>query len=901
MSLKVFACICLNCAAVMLTAAPAENVIIPGPAAKKLQFRLSDNGASTKAFLPKVGADSVVTVDFSDQSNADNYMFINFGSFDLTDYLPGGYLEAEVEVDRPILRLSTCVADPARFWPSRISLTGEALLKGGRQILRFYFDEMPEAVKNDPKYQLHMLLHDTGGESKGEAKFKLLGTKLVKSAPHWEKEKTECYRTQYNWRNFPDLGKFYRGKYDRLVPAAAIEGNPFVTSIPLNGEYEKKYIGDITWKYDQLLDYAPAKPGVKLDNAQKVKVPEPAAPDQPGGYYWYKRDFKVAKPADGKVYLQFKDLADTAEIFVNGERVGTQTNARRNYAWVMRNSSRQTNTWGKPAKEVMKFQHFERCGIKFPFDESAIPDDDVLLLPILTGKYPWNYVYDVTGLVKNDENTLAVRLYNNPVRGYWIFKNGEERHHKGIAGILGDVNLYVEQVAAFTAMEPVAAEQVGEDGMVIRTIAGTIRPAAAKVVADGHGLRAEAVPDKDGKFAIPVSLPANFDRYCFTVTALDQDGKAFAARNVEFNGSVIEFRHDKLFVNGDSFQIRGINGDPGIEWNNAITKTRRHWLNRLKFFKNLGFNAMRMEGITAEQIQDACEAGFMVMPVYASGSCNTSEVALGNLDNPDYEQLTDAHKEMVLQLNSYPNILFWNSGNENHPSGGYNDKPQMERYLEAARENIRKFDPGKRPVTYANLDTFGNYWFFNAGQDVLGYNSYALIPEFKQMMSTMYKTVKKPIVFCEWGFTENAGKGAKYRSGDIQKWENEMREKLGLMRQSPGVIGGFLYAHHGELDDVRGREFLQEIMASFKLTKENDSIKFENQDVATLRKVSIQLVSPDNVISSEWAGELKPGGLMRLAFPEKARKNSTELRLEISFETHRGLQHRYTRMVDRIK
>ena len=54
-------------------------------------------------------------------------------------------------------------------------------------------------------------------------------------------------------------------------------------------------------------------------------------------------------------------------------------------------------------------------------------------------------------------------------------------------------------------------------------------------------------------------------------------------------------------------------------------------------------------------------------------------------------------------------------------------------------------------------------------------------------------------------------------------------------------------------------------------------------------------------IHQEWADELKPGRSMRLLFPESAQKNSSDLRLEIRFETHRGLKHSYTKMVDRIK
>ena len=147
--------------------------------------------------------------------------------------------------------------------------------------------------------------------------------------------------------------------------------------------------------------------------------------------------------------------------------------------------------------------------------------------------------------------------------------------------------------------------------------------------------------------------------------------------------------------------------------------------------------------------------------------------------------------------------------------------------------------------------------------------------------------------------TENETKGTALRKKDIAQWEKDMEAKLASMRNTEGCVGGFLYAHHGELLDVRGREFLQKVMAPFRLTREGNTIKFENQDVATLRKVSIQLVSPDNVVESEWIDELKPGRSLRIACPAELR-NDASLRLEIRFETHRGLKHAYTRMVNRI-
>ena len=49
--------------------------------------------------------------------------------------------------------------------------------------------------------------------------------------------------------------------------------------------------------------------------------------------------------------------------------------------------------------------------------------------------------------------------------------------------------------------------KVAEDGTVVRTISGKVRPGTAAVSADGHGLRVDVVPDREGKFSIPLTLP----------------------------------------------------------------------------------------------------------------------------------------------------------------------------------------------------------------------------------------------------------------------------------------------------------------------------------------------------------------------------------------------------------
>ncbi len=864
----------------------------------KLVFKPSDNGTDTKVFLSTEVTPEKLVIDFVDQADADNYLHIDLGKFDLSPYYPGGYLEVDAEVDQPILRLNPSLAEPNRFWPTRLFVEQEAKMKPGRRTYRFYFDTLPPkrvAAKND---HLYLFLHDIGGEAQGKAKFTLHGTRLVKPSPNFREEKSTCYREQYNWRNFPDLGKFYRGKYDQLVPAEAIEANPFITRTNLNGSFEKAYLGDLTWKYDALADAGFAVPGAKLENMVTVSVPEKPVADQKGGHYIYRKTFPFPTRAGEKVYLRIGDLADSAEIYLNGKHIGTQSSVRKNHSWVLENGSRQSNTWGKPVREVVKFQNFERVGIPSPFNPADLPDAEVMMLPIYSGEYPWNHVFDVTEAIQPGENTLAIRLYGNPVKGWWIYRHTEDRTFRNEFGIFGDVELLTEARPAFVQAATSTVGSVHTDGTVDRVFSGKVAAGTKQVIASGHGRTLELPINAAGEFTGTLPLPANFDRYAFTLTAFDAEGRATDSRNLEFNGSVVELRDGKLFVNGDQFAIRGINSDTGIEWENGRRQTRRQWLKMLATYKQLGFNAIRLEAATPRQMQDAFDYGLMVMPVYAAGSCNTSEVALGNLDTPDLDFNTDAHREMALLLAHYPNVLFWNSGNENHHTPGYNDKEQMDEYLVAAEKALKEFDPDRRPVTYANLDTFGTHWFFTAGQEVLGYNSYRFPDDFARMMAEVYGETKLPIVFCEWGLTENETKGTALRNADIAKWEKDMEAKLDLLRDAPGCVGGFLYPHHGELHDVQGREWLQKVMASFRLTREGDSVKFDNQDVCTLRNVKLQLVSPDNIVEGEWLNELKPGQSMRIACPTE---NLDNLRLEISFETHRGLKQNYTRMMNRVK
>jgi hypothetical protein len=893
----------LSCAAIMLTAAPAAKVIFPGPAAKQFQFRPSDNGTDAQAFTQSLN-DREFEVKFKDRDNQDNYLHVDLGKFDILPYFPGGCIEVDAAIDQPVLRMTVSVSDPACFWPRRAMLESEANMTAGRCIYRFYLDTMTRDRLAEGNDHLYLFLHDYSGKSRGQATVKIYGIKINQQTGKWKQEKSECYSRQYNWRKFEDLGLFYRGRYDNLTAWAELADNPFLQQTSLNGKWSKTYCGDKTWDYAFLPDKSFADPGKPLNNAQEITVPEPAKADQAGGHYLYKRNFELVKKNGGRVFMRFDDLADSAEIYVNGQWIGTQSSVRKRHEWILENGSRHVNTWGKPIREVVKWQHFERCGIPCPFNVADMHVGDAMMLPVYTGEYAWPYAFDITDAVQNGSNTVAVRLYGCPVKGWWIFKNNDDRAARNVFGILGNVRLLCDNQSAIADINRLSVGTAGNDGIATHRIECRIDSRFSgeivRVTAAGAGISAELKAGAGSRFTGEVKLPADFNNYMFTITAFNRNDQAIDRRDLNFNGTVVEVRDGRMFVNGDRYIIRGINGALGIEWDNGRTVTRREWLRMLRFYQQLGFNTLRLEGVQEQHLKDAQQAGMMVMPVYASASCNNSLTALGNLNNPDYEFNTDAHKEMALTLSSATNVLLWNSGNENHHTGGYDDKEMMDKYLETARESIRRFDPYRRGVVYANLDTYGTSWFFSAGQDVLGYNTYAEPDLFRKMMNKLYSEVKKPVVFTEWGFHDNEPRAIKDRNENVAGWEKRMTEKARIMFDTPGSLGGFLYAYHGELKDDRGRNFLQQLMASFNVRKDAGCIVFENQDACPLRKVNLQLVSDTDVPAAQYVAELAPGQLIRIPLPETLAAEPG-LRLEIRFETHRGLNHFYSRMADQLK
>lgn len=880
-----------------------EKILFPSADDKfKIEFRASDNGSDTSAFKYSVSKDSI-NVQFSDKDKQDNYLHIDMGRYDLTPYMPGGYLLIDLELDNPVIRLSASIADKSSFWPTRQFLEGEFKAKQGRYIYKYYLDMPRIARLKENKDNLFIFIHDFGGTAKGEASIKIRKVALMPQTANWEEEKVAKYKDQYEWRNHEDLGKYYRSEYSNLFRWDAISSNPFMKRISLDGDWQKAFAGELTWNTEALADKNwLSTAGLKWE---KVSVPEQAVEDQQGGYYYYKKTFKLDLEKNSAVYLRFEDIADYAKIYINGEEVSCQTSTRRRHDWIVEGGSRRGENIGKTTKEVMTWQAFERCQIPFPFDVKAIPDDaKTILLPIYSGVYKWPEATDISRFVKDGENTVALKLYGCPMRGFWIFKNGEDRTFKNVYGILGSASLLIDEKPLFSSIERKIKGGVDASGNAAHAFTVSLNERLAskaeRIVLNCAGQ--EVAMSKTGKdiYSGVISIPAGFAKYTAIAAAFDDDGNMIAERELVFNSAVQEIRDAKLYLNGEPFFVRGINAALGIEWNNDRKITRREWLKQLRFYQQLGFNSLRLEGCNQQHVEDALEAGMTVMPVYVPASCESTTLALGNPINPDYEFNTDAHKEMTIFLSEYPNVMFWNFGNENHHSAGYNDRFTMNRFCEVAEAAIHRFDPYKRPCVFANLDTYGANWFFAKGQDVIGFNTYSDYEKSRREWKELFEETGKPFVFTEWGFHDNEARALKDRAANTSDWEKRFREKWELIKITKGSVGGYLYAYHGELNDERGRAFLQDVMSPFNMQREDNLVKFENKDLCNMEKLSILLLSDSNIVISQYDGMLKPGQSIRIAVP-KEQTDISSWRIEIRYETHKGLKHFFSRMFQNIK
>lgn len=864
--------------------AEGERVLFPSTSLTPKQVH------GEKAFKLKTDPESM-TITFADLKDSDDYTHIDLGAVDLKDFRDGGHLEIEAEVDNPVLRICATSTNPQKFWDDRQIIEGGALMVTGKQSYRYYLDVLTEERANAQTDHLYLFLQDLGGSARGKATVKITKVSLHLPEKGWEEQKKKTYATQYQWPQHENIEPLYYEDFARAVDWASVASDPFLQTLEVTGTWKKKSFGEKTWDYAFLADrqYAQADYATASD-WKEVTVPESPVTDQVGGHDWYRKEFVL--PSDfpaGRLYMRFDDLADDAQIYVNGQLVGTQASTEKRLDWVVENGARAL--LGKPVKQTISYQHFDRCNIPFPFDIAAIPEGkNRLILPIYSGQYEWPYAYDVTGLLKPGKNVIAVRIYGNPMRGWWIFRHrDEDRAAKNIFGILGQVTIAGVANPAILNLVHLPATSIDNTAQASHRIVCTLKdPSAVQTVRFRCGEKQNTVTPKSGESAVQAefTLPANFESYRVTATVFGKNGRILDQQEERFFGTVIEIKNRQIWLNGEPFLARGFNCNPGVEFDNDRHLTKKEFLRLLRHYQQMGANAIRTEGIEPWQMQEAFRHGMMVMPVTAAGSCNWCIGSLGQLRNPDFRLACDRQESLAVLLYQHANILLWNGGNEMHHTPGYLDKPIVNAYLIKIQEAFKSRDPYKRPVTYANLDTLSQGWFFYDGQDVVGWNIYNKMDVFeKQWKVISAKAGERPVIFTEWG-TFN---GKKDREGKFDEWESDIGKKWAFITSTPGSAGGFFFPFHGEMEDDRGRRFMQSLLLPFELKVSESGLSLTNRDVASMREVNVQLVNTINATRVDQFDEIKPGHTVKM--PWSATSKGT---LEIRYETHRGLKHFYT-------
>ncbi len=357
----------------------------------------------------------------------------------------------------------------------------------------------------------------------------------------------------------------------------------------------------------------------------------------PTGITWYRKSFVLPSSAVGKkVFIEFEGARQSAEIWLNGHRIGAHENGVMAFGFDL-------TDWLKPAPAVNVL--------------AVRTDNDWGYRETLSGsRFQWsdrNFNANYGGLPKNVRLHLTDRVYQTlPLYSYL-----------GSTGVY----LYASDFDLAGRSATIHAEsEIRNEATAPRTFTYRVHLADAdgRAVADFDGGRHTLAP-RDSVTARAAARVQGLNfwswgyGYLYTVTTtLEADGKPFDVVTTRTGFRKTEFAHGMVTLNGRAIQIKGYAQRTSNEWP-AVGLSVPPWLSDFSngLMVESGANLVRWMHVTPwKQDVESCDRVGLMQMMPAGDSERDAQ-------GRSWVQRTELMRDAIIYNRNNPSILVYESGN----------------------------------------------------------------------------------------------------------------------------------------------------------------------------------------------------------------------------------------------
>ncbi len=436
------------------------------------------------------------------------------------------------------------------------------------------------------------------------------------------------------------------------------------------------------------------------------------------GYAWYRLHFTPSSiPGTQYRYLRFERIMDEGEVWLNGTKL---TNPQLGN---ILKDKQYGSYWGNDGAKKMGAGSY-----------------------VHLWSFPWPFAFNVAGRIQEGrDNVIAVRAYDDPTTAFWVFRQHPDDTYFGRAGLMGNVELIATDethIEDFSFQGPTTITN-GKGNFTFKV--KTRGADAVKLMITDSGGKVifsekKRVMNNTAEFSY--SLESGFGQYKASAELLSPQRQVTDIQSLTFFGICYEVRGTKLFVNGEEFLVKGLNGFPGHELGGSRT-TRWDWLEEdCKLAKEIGANTFRGMNYHPKMLEAGYKYGIFFIPIL-SDSCGDIFKTFLHTKSDDDQSIRDAEISVLAQRES-PMILIWSLANEVGP------EEALTRYLQARQKVVKTLDPYRRPTLYSNHAA----QTFTEVIDIIGSNDPAGSGDLNWRNKWSSKKIDKPILVTEWALTD---------------------------------------------------------------------------------------------------------------------------------------------------